>query len=86
MEPDHNQQITSPPKGEDAQEIMMHDAEVPEDTEIPDVHNEPESTMEQDTTTMRAQMEQVLQNPQQCAELMQLCITRTEVLTLYPKI
>jgi hypothetical protein len=33
---------------------------------------------------MRAQMEQVLQNPQQCAELMQLCIARTEVLTLFP--
>jgi hypothetical protein len=33
---------------------------------------------------MQAQMVQVLQNPQQCAELMQLCITRTEVLTLLP--
>jgi hypothetical protein len=33
---------------------------------------------------MRAQMEQVLQNPQQCAELMQLCIARTKVLTLFP--
>jgi hypothetical protein len=54
------------------------------DTEIPDAHNEPESTMEQDTIAMRAQMEQVLQNPQQCAELMQLCIARTKVLTLFP--
>jgi hypothetical protein len=41
--------------------------------------------MAQDMTTTRAQMEQVLQNPQQCAELMQLCITRAEVLTLLPE-
>jgi hypothetical protein len=35
---------------------------------------------------MKAQMEQVLQNPQQCEELMKLCITRTEVLsTLLPE-
>jgi hypothetical protein len=27
-------------------------------------------------------MEQIIQNPQQCAELMQLCIARTKVLTL----
>jgi hypothetical protein len=84
LEPDNNQQITSPAKGEGAQEIMVHEAEAPEEPEIPDVHNEPESTTEQDTTAMRAQMEQVLQNPQQCAELMQLCIARTEVLTLFP--
>jgi hypothetical protein len=29
-------------------------------------------------------MERVLQDPQQCAELMQLCIARTKVLTLFP--
>jgi hypothetical protein len=29
-------------------------------------------------------MERVLQNPQQCTELMQLCIARTKVLTLFP--
>jgi len=29
-------------------------------------------------------MEQVLQNPQQCVELMQLCISKIEVLTLFP--
>jgi hypothetical protein len=45
-EADRTQQITSPPKGEDAQEIMMHDAEVLEDTEIPDAPNEPDSTMD----------------------------------------
>jgi hypothetical protein len=45
-ETDRNQQITSPPKGEDTQEITMHDAEVPEDTEIPDVPNELDSTMD----------------------------------------
>jgi hypothetical protein len=38
-EANSNQQITSPPKGEDTQEIMMHDAEVPEDTKIPDAPN-----------------------------------------------
>jgi hypothetical protein len=30
-------------------------------------------------------MEQVLQNAQQCAELMHLCITRTELLMLLPE-
>jgi hypothetical protein len=50
-------------KGEGAQEIMAHQEEASEDPEITNVHNEPESTMEQDTTTMQAQMEQVLQNP-----------------------
>jgi hypothetical protein len=30
QEPDGNQQITSPAKGEGAQEITMHDAEAPE--------------------------------------------------------
>jgi hypothetical protein len=34
---------------------------------------------------MQAQMEQVLQNPQQCADLMQLYINRIEVLTLLPE-
>jgi hypothetical protein len=46
MEVDHNQQINSPPNSEDAQEITMHDAEVSEDTEIPDAPNEPDSTMD----------------------------------------
>jgi hypothetical protein len=31
-------------------------------------------------------MERVLQNPQQCTELMQLCIARTKVLTLFPSV
>jgi hypothetical protein len=31
-EANHNQQITSPPKGEDTQEIMMHDVEGHDDT------------------------------------------------------
>jgi hypothetical protein len=33
---------------------------------------------------MQEQMELVLQNPQQCTELLQLCLARTEVLTLLP--
>jgi hypothetical protein len=64
---------------------MTHDAEAPKDTEILDGHNELDSTMEQDTTTMKVKMEKFLQNPQQCAKLMQLYITRIEVLTLLPE-
>lgn len=83
-EPNNNQKITSPSKGEDAQEIITHQEEALKEPQIPDVQNKLEATTEQDTTAMQAQMEQVLQNPQQCVELMQLCIARTKVLTLFP--
>jgi hypothetical protein len=76
--PPHQPRVRVPKKS------WTHQEEGPEEPQIPDAHNEPEATTEQDTTAMRAQMEQVLQNPQQCAELMQLCIARTEVLTLLP--
>jgi hypothetical protein len=49
MELENNHQITSPAKDEGTQEITTHESEAPEELEIPDVHNEPESTTEQDT-------------------------------------
>jgi hypothetical protein len=52
--------------------------------EIPEVQKEPETTSGKSTTSTQEQMELVLQNPQQCTELLQLFLARTEVLTLLP--
>jgi hypothetical protein len=84
LQAQRNQQITSPTKGEGAQESTMHEADATKEQEIPEAQKEPESTTGQSVTSEREQMEWVLQNPQQCAELMQLCIARTKVLTLFP--
>jgi hypothetical protein len=43
-EVERNQQITSPAKGEGAQEIKAHEAKAPEEPKIPDAQNELEST------------------------------------------
>jgi hypothetical protein len=60
------------------------EAEVHKEAEIPEVQKEPEMTSGQSATSVQEQMELVLQNPQQCAELLQLCLARTEVLMFLP--
>jgi hypothetical protein len=76
------QQIPPPAKGEVAQEPTMQEVEVTKEQELPQPQKEPESTPRHSATSTHEQMERVLQDPQQCAELMQLCIARTKVLTL----
>jgi hypothetical protein len=78
------QQIPSPAKGEDVQETTMQEVEVTKEQELPEPQREPTSTPRQSATSTHEQMERVLQDPQQCTELMQLCIARTKVLTLFP--
>jgi hypothetical protein len=55
--------------------------EVHKEVKIPQVHKEPKMASTQRTTSIREQMELVLQNPQQCAELLQLCLARIDILT-----
>jgi hypothetical protein len=55
-----NYQITSSAKHEGAQEIMMHEEDTTKEPEIPDAHNELESTTRQSTTSVHEQMERVL--------------------------
>jgi hypothetical protein len=78
------QQIPSPTKGEDVQDATMQEVEATREPELPEPQREPTSTPGPSATSAREQMERVLQDPQQCTELMQLCIARTEVLTLFP--
>jgi hypothetical protein len=63
--------------GSTTQEVKVHKEE-----EIPEGQKEPETTSGKSANmSAQEQMELVLQNPQQCAELLQLCLARTNVLT-----
>jgi hypothetical protein len=53
------------------------EVEVHKEAEVPEVQKEPDMASGQSATSLQEQMELVLQNPQQCAELMQLCLART---------
>jgi hypothetical protein len=43
---------------------------------VPEVQKEPDMASGQSATSLQEQMELVLQNPQQCTELMQLCLAK----------
>jgi hypothetical protein len=60
QEPDSNQQVTSPAKGEGAQEITVHQEEGLDKPRKKNAHNKPEVTTEQYTIAMQSQMEQFL--------------------------
>jgi hypothetical protein len=51
--------------------------EVHKEAEVLEVQKEPDMTSGQSATSVQEQMELVLQNPQQCTELLQLCLART---------
>jgi hypothetical protein len=52
--------------------------------ELPEVQKEPDSTFGQSVTSAQEKMKLFLQNPQQCAELLQLYLDRKYFLTLLP--
>jgi hypothetical protein len=81
LSPQHTSSMT---KVEGAIGSATQEVEVHKEAEIPEVQKEPEMTSGQSTMSVQEQMELVLQNPQQCAELLQLCLARTEVLMFLP--
>jgi hypothetical protein len=48
------------------------------------VQKEPQTTSGQSTTYLKEQLEPVFQNPQLCAELLQLFLAKTKVFPLLP--
>jgi hypothetical protein len=80
------QHIPSTVKVEGVQESESQEANARNEQEIPEVQKELGSTSGQSKTSMQEQMELVLQNPQQCTEMMQLCMARIEVLTLFTSV
>jgi hypothetical protein len=79
--PQHTSSMT---KVEGAMGSATLEVEAHKEEELPEVQKEPETTSGKSATSTQEQMELVLQNPQQCTELLQLCLARTEVLTLLP--
>jgi hypothetical protein len=61
----------------------MQEAEAKKEQKIPDAHKELELIARKSMKSVHEQMEWVLQDPRQCTKLMQLCIARTTILTLF---
>jgi hypothetical protein len=59
---------------------------VQKEAEVPEVQKEPEMTSGQSATSLQEKLELVLQNPQQCAELVQLCLVKTKMLPFLPSV
>jgi hypothetical protein len=51
---------------------------VQKEAEVPEVQKEPETASGQSATSLQEQLELVLQNPQQCTELVQLCLMKKD--------
>jgi hypothetical protein len=78
------QHISSTTKVEGAMGSTTPEVKPYKEKELLEFHKEPDSTSEKSTTSTQEQMELVLQNPQQCTELLQLCLDRTDFMTLLP--
>jgi hypothetical protein len=78
---------TNPLTGQGRGCIRNHNAgrEAKKEQKLPDAHKVNQNQyQEEHDIRAREQMEWVLQDPQQCTKLMQLCISRTTILTLFP--